>query len=339
MFEAFSQFGDISSEYVYFDRDGFFPEKEYVPTDRGHYFTNNGDMLPWLRRVFRQYNTLVFHSMFNATAWDFLAHETNIASHSVWVVFGGEIYEGLEKPALERLELMRATTKNVKSILTFTQQEENIVKECLGRHNAVGRYVYLQDWQPKQLEKQLTEKSLPDSFKVLLSGKKVALIGNSGTPANKHREILEALSQNQFNGLILLPLAYGAHEAYRKNVVDVARSFFPEAQVVVLEEPVTNDIYRTILSCVDYYFFAHERQQAGQHWMAALATGMPIFGYMNGASSQHFLELGFHVGDVMNPNLSEEFLSDFNVNVDHYRHLFSLERVHDLWLEGLQLSI
>nr|WP_269468550.1 TDP-N-acetylfucosamine:lipid II N-acetylfucosaminyltransferase [Alteromonas sp. ASW11-130] len=293
-------------------------------------------MLPWLRKVYKNYEILVFHGLFNVTLWDFFATEPEIAGRSAWVVFGGEIYEGLANPSVERLRLMRKTTQNLKYILTFTTQEERIIKEQLNRKGKIGRYVYLQNWL--KASKKLDKMAENDSrLSLLKSNEKIALIGNSGTTSNEHHKILSALGQNKFEGVLLIPLVYGATDAYRKEVIDYAKSIFPEKKVIALCSALLNDEYLTLLASIDYYFFGHLRQQAGQHWFAALASGTPIYGNPEGASFKHFSSLGFHIGNVFKPDFSETFLALFKRNEITYRKQFNTQSSYTLWKQALSL--
>ncbi|MEX1221987.1 MAG: TDP-N-acetylfucosamine:lipid II N-acetylfucosaminyltransferase [Idiomarina sp.] len=337
LFKRFEQYGEIRSHYAYFDRKSFFPEQKFVPDKEAFYFSANKDFLPWLRASCQNYDMVVFHGMFNATLWSFLAEEAEISARSAWVVFGGEIYEGLDNVTPERLQLMRQASMALKYVLTFTTAEATIVRDQLQRSEPIGRYVYIQNWHPEELTEKPDTAVLPAELARLCSEPDMALLGNSGTPANHHVEVLSALAKSEFRGSILIPLAYGASEAYQSEVTEHARSLFPAERLYFLTEPLASDTYRYVLNQVNYFLLPHFRQQAGQHWLAALATGIPIFGEPQGANHQRFENLGFQVGDVFAPNFDTHYLASFAANRKLYREHFNIDKIYNLWLQNLGL--
>lgn len=339
LFKRFEQYGDIRSSYVYFDRKSFFPEQRFVTNDEVFYFSANKDFLPWLRGNYHNYDIVLFHGMFNATIWSFLAEEAAIASCSAWVVFGGEIYEGLDNVMPERLQLMQQVTISFKYVLTFTAAEATIVREQLQRLNPVGRYVYTQSWHLGSSTEWPGITELSPELIRLCSEPDLALLGNSGTSANHHVEALSALANSDFRGSILIPLAYGANTVYQFTVTEHARSLFDAERLFFLTEPLASDTYRYVLNQVSFFLLPHLRQQAGQHWLAALATGIPVFGQPQGANHQHFENLGFQIGDVFAPNFDKNYLASFAANRGLYSENFSTDKIYSLWVKNLDLLI
>lgn len=335
LFERFAEFGQMTSNYLYFDRGNFFPEKEYVPNDKAFYFCANADFLPWLRKEHLNYDLIVFHGLFNSTLWNFLATETAVAEHSAWVVFGGEIYEGLDGATPERLAFMQQTSSNLKHILTFTAAEADIIRAQLSRRESIQRYIYIQDWDLPAHGNENLSRQLPSELETFCRSAPIALLGNSGTAANFHIEMLNALANADYEGAMIIPLAYGASAEYREKIQMHARTLFPSHKLCFLTQSIESDLYRVVLSRVNYYFMPHIRQQAGQHWLAALASGIPIFGHEDGANYQHFTDMGFQVGNVFAPQFCPAKLASFANNKNLYQQQFNFNKVYELWSDGL----
>ncbi|WP_164852357.1 TDP-N-acetylfucosamine:lipid II N-acetylfucosaminyltransferase [Rheinheimera riviphila] len=336
IFEFFSNIevcDGISFFYIYFDRKGYFPEKNYVQHDKSMYFSANSEFLPWLNNSHVQFDVIIFHGMFNSTVWSFFSEHVDICKKSIWTVFGGELYEGLENIKPEKLLMLKNVVNNFKLVLTFTLDEQLILQSKLEYGGDVKRYVYIQDWDMPNAEP--IGDFLGQQFNFGCD-EKVVIVGNSGTPANLHIQVLERLYAQNFSGKILIPLAYGGDPDYLASIKSYLANWFEPNHYFILDGTIPNKLYRQLLSRIDCYILPHVRQQAGQHWMSAFASGKAVYGNPEGANYKKFETLGFNVGNIFEASFKDIDDDKLLFNCQLYRKIFSFESAKSIWVDAIR---
>lgn len=106
------------------------------------------------------------------------------------------------------------------------------------------------------------------------------LLGNSGDPTNKHKEVLLWLSgikkQTQLNFKVFCILSYGGSEIYKQEIQDLGKTHFNN-DFVCLTKFIAVEEYNYFLNKMDVAIFAMQRQQALGNIVTLLEGGTTVF--------------------------------------------------------------
>lgn len=327
----------IKNEYVILDKKESFEFYTKLELKAKELFTSNSELLPWLRVHYLQYSSIVIHGFFNQVLWELLEENINITRKCIWVVYGGDLCEHQKlstDPSAElQMQRMRNIVPELKKVLTFTQDEDDILSELYGDNYRVSKYMYHQSYigspayKPNNKLKFFVE-----------SGLKTAVIGNSGGITSRHIQILEKLANQEFPGQVLLPLSYGLSDIYHEELKIACQKYFP-GRYFLLTDLLSNDDYFSVLKKCDFFFMGHLRQQAGQHWMFAFFHNKPIYGAPNTPFVNTLNEKGIFWGNIDNISFDESYLKNFTANHVLYEKHYGLQTVKKLWLEALDVKL
>lgn len=326
----------LVNEYVILDTEENFKYYNNLEFDAKELFTRNSGLLPWLRNNYMYYDSIVIHGFFNQVLWELLEENIDIRHKSIWVVYGGDLCEhkriSLEPSTKIEIQRIRSIIPDMKKILTFTKDEDNVLAELYGNNCNIGKYMYYQSYEGDPTYKMHGE--LACFFD---SGLKTAVVGNSGNITNRHIYILEELASLAFSGQVLLPLSYCLNDAYYDEIKTACEKLFP-GRYFLLTELLANNDYFSLLKQCDFFFMGHLRQQAGQHWMFAFFHGKPIYGAPNTPFVNTLSEKGIFWGDIDNISFCEAYLKKFSSNHRMYEKYYGLAVVKNLWLEALNIE-
>jgi len=256
-------------------------------------------------------DVILFHGMFDNYYWQFLLENPNWGKKSVWVVWGGDLYNDI-------LESSQSPRSFLKSLLF------RIAKHLPFWHKAFVYFYERVMWRLKWPDSSITmiwkafslkrmgcvcaampqEQSLIKAtysteipmrelrYPLVLDGNKgtcdscapndksdvTVLLGNSGAPSNRHIEALEWLHsfKDEERLKIIIPLGYGGNDEYVRNVEEAGRSLFGD-RAQILKETVSQKEYCSMLESVDALVFNHVRQQGMFNVIYCLKNGVKIF--------------------------------------------------------------
>lgn len=326
----------LINEYLILDKEENFKCYSHLDFQPMAMYTSNSELFPWLRDNNKQYQYIVIHGFFNQVLWQLLEENEAIRKKCIWVVYGGDLcdHKTMSADPSKQVEINRIKSiiPDLKKILTFTKGEDDILNSLYGKKCNIGKYMYYQSYEGKPIEQRHTK--ITHFFESELE---TAVIGNSGTESNRHIFVIKKLAEQNFQGQLLLPLSYCLEHAYHDEIISACEKYFPK-RYFLLTELLTNENYFSVLKKCDYFFMAHLRQQAGQHWMFAFFHNKPIYGDSNSPFINTLSGKNMFWGDIDNISLSDDYLQLFSSNKSMYEKHYGLAAVQRLWLEAFDIE-
>lgn len=323
----------LLNEYVVLDSEDTFEAYSKLSFGAKELFSSNSCFLPWLRKNYLKYDSIVIHGFFNQVLWEVLDEIPKLRKKCIWVVYGGDLCEykknSLDPSKTIENQRIKRVIPDMKKILTFTKDEDEILINLYGENCSIGKCMYHQSYLGS-----INYKDSDELAKFFNSGLNTALVGNSGAESNRHIYVLEKLSKAKFSGQVLLPMTYCLTPDYHLEIIKACEKYFPNRYFLLTELLDNNDYFSLIKKC-DYFFMGHLRQQAGQHWMFAFYHGKAIYGVDNTPFVNTLNEKNIFWGDIDNISFDDTYLKKFTYNHHQYEKHYGFEVVKQLWLEAL----
>jgi dTDP-N-acetylfucosamine:lipid II N-acetylfucosaminyltransferase len=240
---------------------------------------------------------IIVHGAFTGNFNKYLFFNPKILAKCYWVMWGGDLYQPIMKPAQNWKQKLHYFFDNyVKGrftgYVTYLPKDYELAQEL---YNAKGKYIECIMY-PSNLYQEVY---LP----LVENTDCTVLVGNSGDPTNNHKEVfskLNNLDNKSFN--VICPLSYG-NKAYIEEVKELGNSLFgsrfkPLTKFVELQE------YLTILATTDIALFAHKRQQGMGNIISLLGLGKKVYLKKDLSPFKLFENLNIKVFDIEYLNLS-----------------------------------
>jgi len=183
--------------------------------------------------------------------------------------------------------------------------------------------------------KPVTQKSI---------SKLTILLGNSATPTNHHKEIMELLSLLPFRDhlKIVCPLSYGETN-YAEEVEFFGKELFQD-NFVALREYLPAEQYTEILYSVDLAIMNHDRQQALGNIFTLLCIGKKVYIRGDNPATGFFEARKITIGKIeeISDRLEKAdfILSEKEARENHQimKKLLSKEHYQEMWLPILNVN-
>jgi len=276
----------------------------------------------------KQADKIIVHGVLSGSFNKYLYFNPSFLSKAYWVMWGGDLYQPLIKPAKSFKQKFHQffewkIKSKFKGYITYLPGDYALAHELYG---AIGVYheciLY-----PSNLYKHI-------EFPVTNGQVKTILIGNSADPTNCHIEVLEKLSlykKQDFN--IVCPLSYGDKD-YANKVSQFGIAIFGE-RFKALKEFMKLDEYIDILSTVDIAILAHKRQQAMGNIISLLGLGKKVYLRKNITTFSLFSDLGVEVYDLEYIKLeritAEKKIDNINIIKSYFSEPNLLQQWQDIF--------
>jgi hypothetical protein len=264
---------------------------------------------------------IILHGMFNKNVNVILLCFWWLRRRSKWVVWGGDLYDCLKRPAswVDRwfLFVQRSVVHGLGGLITYLPGDYQRAREWLGAKAPMYRCnCYLSNIFTGQL------KSIP-------SDRLTLLVGNSADPANCHEEIFCELAKLPGDYQIVCPLSYGNRE-YGDHIEQLGRNMFGE-RFLPLRKLMPFAEYMVILDKISIAVFAHKRQQAMGNTISLLGAGKKVVLRSGTAQADLFNELGIYFQEFekfdLKPLDQDTARRNHNIIADE----FSRQRLIEQW--------
>ncbi len=261
---------------------------------RGLYFNDIKLLLKIKKDVILSADKIIIHSLDNYRLYLFLFIHRKILNKSVFVAWGGDIYNdfltdgvSLKKRFIKFLKRLIKNCLGKKYVIghfnqymTFAYADYDYMKKKYGAHGQAFDCLY-----PSTINKQ----DLDNCFVGRKTDVKRILVGNSATDTNNHFDAFSVLERfNESNIEILCPLSYG-NDNYRNEVISKGKKIFGDKFIPITEYLSPQD-YSSLLSTIDVAVFYHDRQQATGNIEILSYYGAKIFIKSTITSWKHYVE-------------------------------------------------
>ncbi|MDO5656699.1 MAG: TDP-N-acetylfucosamine:lipid II N-acetylfucosaminyltransferase [Flavobacteriaceae bacterium] len=229
-------------------------------------------------------------------------------------------YPAFLNPFVKKLKKLKHSNKfkTLHQIQYFSptfEEEFHLIKSSFPEWKAVytpWNYGYIND-------------SLIEKYSQLKCHGNKILIGNSATPTNNHLDIFHRLGHILSNYSLVLPLNYG-NDAYKKTVIDQAKSTFP--QVEILDQFfAVNDFDKILMQCQNL-IIGSIRQQAVGTIITSMYMGANVFIFKDSMNYAFFKNHGFHLFSIeeleANPNLLNQRMNEQQLQQNR-------QKINELW--------
>jgi hypothetical protein len=205
-----------------------------------------------------------------------------------WVIYGYELYGFLRKSKFSiQKKINQLVFKRVKIHLSHIEGDSILANELL---NSKASFHY----SPIYYSNVVNTK---DFSPTKINQKVRIMIGNSNSPNNNHIGIFEKM-KNYTNEIesVICPLSYGNDVKYKKDVMNAGKKAFGD-KFFPIEEFMTIEKYKKILSQTDIIIFDHWRQQAMGVTLTLLSLGKIVYVNSKTTSYKSFKKRGFQIFD------------------------------------------
>lgn len=172
--------------------------------------------------------------------------------------------------------------------------------------------------------------------------KDLVQVGNSADPANNHYEALRRLRRLGLREKVLVPLSYGADQAYTDQLTGDVGRLMPAGQLILLKDFMEKDAYYDMLKRVKSAIFPHNIQQGFGNIIALMSFGAKVFLKQKNPLFAQFKEWGVEVysieKDMTRENVSSPLSKEaMQRNQQILFDLFSEEKVKQCYRDTLAL--
>lgn len=232
--------------------------------------TDGRAIAPSLRRC----DVVVVHGLFSDTLVALLLAHPAILRRSRWVVWGGDLYSWLPDRRVRKAQVLgafgrRIVARRCAGVFTLTDGDAHVLAGFAGVPPPTGRLRYFNPLDPAL-------NSLPAAAQPS-DGVTRVLVGNSGSPTNRHLMALSALAHFADEPIeVVVPLGYGGSPDYSQSVITHGRRLFG-AKFRALTELQTPDAYAEMLTTLDVALFYHDRQEGLGTMAAVCSLGKKVY--------------------------------------------------------------
>lgn len=327
-----SEMKEIKNENIYyvFDNGSEYKikERENIVFVRKRGFTE-------IVRLFKLMITaqgVVLHGLWDRTLVIIIGLLPLVAKKSCWVIWGGELYDSLERKRSYKGKLyyllFGRLIKNLKVITTTIPGDYKIVK-----NNYRTQAVFIQNLMyPSHLARNPPLK-LNTNYKINIQ------VGNSATSSNNHHEVFRNLICSELDRVnqVKVPLSYGNVD-YRDAVIDSGTELLKEKFVPMLSF-LDSETYDKHMADIDIVIFNHRRQQGMGNIIGLLSMGKKVYIRKEVTSWGYLKSLGLIVFDASAGKYEMLPLSkyDSEENIRICANEFNMDKLKNSWLRVLEI--
>jgi hypothetical protein len=219
-------------------------------------------------------------------------------------------------------ELLRGRViKNLGAVTTTVPGDFRFVQQWYG----TGAVYYENLMYPSHVNRDIGKKIIKDTSMLNIQ------IGNSASPTNNHKEIIDKLSNDRANDFkVYCPLSYG-NESYKSEIIGYGYSKLGE-KFVPMTEFIGFDEYTAYLNEIDIAIMNHDRQQAMGNIIALLGMGKKVYIRSDITPWRYFEEKGIKLfdslGDIELKPIEHEIALQ---NISKVEQFFTKERLKKNW--------
>lgn len=267
------------------------------------------------------YSAYVLYFLLNKTVW-------NKVYFQFW---GGDFYDVYRERKGCIQEIKKHYNKKAylraKGLIFLVEGEQRYFKQMTGIENDFFVAPMPADGQMDSILEKFWDNNSEKS-----EGKLKVVVGNSATETNCHKEILQKLSECEFELEVFCPLSYGNME-YRDEVIDFGYKVLGE-QFIPLTDYMTMDEYFEVLAKCDVGVFNNDRQQGLGNIYALLYLGKKVFIRQDTSMWRALYDQGYKVFDIkeINVKMIREF-GYLSENDKINNHIISRKRIRNEELE------
>jgi dTDP-N-acetylfucosamine:lipid II N-acetylfucosaminyltransferase len=250
-----------------------------------------------LVRAMQQAEKIILHGLFNSHVICILAFMPWVHHKCYWCIWGNDLYTyELGKRTWRwriREVFRRQLIKRVGHLITHVKGDYDLAKEWYG---AKGEWHECFIYPSNLYHEPPVQNTHHEGINIL--------VGNSATPTNNHKEVLDKLQAYvQEDIKIYCPLSYGDPK-YADDIASYGKSIFGD-KFIALHDFLPWNEYFQFLATIDIAIFNHNRQQGMGNITTLLGLGKKVY-IRKEISSWHTLDgLGIKVYDVQNINLDQ----------------------------------
>lgn len=197
----------------------------------------------------------IFHGMFLPINFKLIQYFNSIGIKLIWVVWGGDLYRYSKGNFPAWTQLLFG--------IIGSELDSDLLDDFDGLLFSSPNF-----YMPKN---EITRQKIsPSQFDLEI------IVGNSGDPSNRHREILETLRKSKLNLLIRIPLAYNAAPNYRAELEEITASNAFSHEVLFQNSLMSTDDYALQFAQSDLAIYHHPRQQAVGSMRLAVKAGCGV---------------------------------------------------------------
>lgn len=233
---------------------------------------------------------------------------------SHWLIWGGDLYEYRTNKKYSRKEIIRRfIIKRFGFITPVVYGDYQLAQKYYKtRAKCIGEIFYMQFYEKYQS---------PHNLKNISNGDKIIIqVGNSGTPSNHHKEVLDLLYPYKDKIKIILPLSYGEKE-YSDEIKKIALDKFGD-NLNILIDFMPLEEYNKILQSTHIAIFATDRQQAMGNIFVLLLLGKKVYLKEGYTHYDFFIKNGFKIFNIKDFSLDkispEDALHNKNLILKEY---------------------
>ncbi len=267
-------------------------------------FNKNTDS-QWITNVITndKVDAIFMHGIFRP--WQFnIIEAIGEHKHVGWMVWGGDLYNPIKNGTTHAFP-----GHKISSLHTPLEGDINMFKKHYGDISTYdfgylypGLYGNINAENPNAPTKRI-------------------IIGNSGDQSNNHVEILQqlAVKKDIAEYKIILPVAYGFHDEYRKYLIHQIDELGLSEQVEFHTDFISPENYLQFVADADMMIMAHDRQQAMGNLLMALYLNKPAI-----------LRKTISTEGQLITNLGWSYLTDADLNPLSYEDFELIENISDI---------
>lgn len=237
---------------------------------------------------------------------------------SHWLIWGGDLYEYRTNKKYSKKEIIRRfIIKRFGFITPVVYGDYELAKKYYKtRAKCIGEIFYMQFYEKYQ--------SIHNRENTDISDKVIIQVGNSATPSNHHKEVLELLYPHKNEIKIILPLSYGEKE-YSDEIKKIALEKFGD-NATILSDFIPLEQYNKILESTHIAIFATDRQQAMGNIFVLLLLGKKVYLKEGYTHYDFFIKNGFKIFNLKHFSLNKISIEDATYNKDLILKKYSKEK-------------
>ncbi|GAK22973.1 4-alpha-L-fucosyltransferase [Vibrio sp. JCM 19052] len=293
---------------------------------------------------FKNYDLIVFHSMITKNRVILKLLRRNSKQKIIWIGFGFDYYS-----LLNQNFILDYKVKSELNIIDYKKIKKKLIDNVLGDKLIFDKIDYFAPVFKSEYDflKSKLKFKVPyidwnyASFSGVLNyfddrmvyGDSI-LVGNSASPSNNHKHIIEKLSELRVNNKLVFPLSYGDN-GYRSYVK--AMLVDSNLTYVTMEDFIERSSYfKSLLEC-QYVIMNHIRQQGSGNVLMMIYLGAKVFLNSQSLFFKELVDLGFDVYDISDisleslvPLTNEKKIKNKELIISHYSNDVILNKTRNL---------
>lgn len=197
----------------------------------------------------------IFHGMFLPINFKLISHFASLGIKLIWTVWGADLYRYSKGSLPEWTQFLFG--------IIGSELDSDLLVEFDGLLFSSPNF-----YMPKNEINRRGVRANEFDLEII--------VGNSGDPSNRHKEILNKLRQSKLKLLIRIPLAYNTAPNYRAELEEITSSYAFDHKVLFQDSLMAPDEYALQFAQSDLAIYHHPRQQAVGSIRLAVKAGCSV---------------------------------------------------------------